>query len=154
MTGGKGGKRMTQLKAAQGDTVRVHYEGFLEDGNLFGSSRKSGPLEFTIGEKTLIPAFENAVVGMEEGDTKTVSVPPEDAFGERREELVRTIDKDQLPSHIDPQIGKVLEIHAEEGENVRAQITDVTEDRLTIDANHPLAGKKVTFEIELVEIEK
>jgi peptidylprolyl isomerase len=154
MTGGKGGKLMTQPKAALGDTVRVHYEGFLEDGNLFGSSREGGPLEFTIGERTLIPAFENAVVGMEEGDTKTVSVAPEDAFGERREELVRTIDKAQLPSHIDPQIGKVLEIRAEQGENVRAQITDVTEDRLTIDANHPLAGKKVAFEIELVEIEK
>jgi len=145
---------MTQPKATVGDTVRVHYEGFLEDGNLFGSSRNSEPLEFTIGERTLIPAFETAVVGMEEGDTKSVSVAPEDAFGERREELVRTIDKEQLPSHIDPQIGKVLEIRAEEGENVRAQITDVTEDRLTIDANHPLAGKRVTFEIELVEIEK
>ena len=145
---------MTQPKATVGDTVRVHYEGFLEDGNLFGSSRNSEPLEFTIGERTLIPAFETAVVGMEEGDTKSVSVAPEDAFGERREELVRTIDKEQLPSHIDPQIGKVLEIRAEEGENVRAQITDVTEDRLTIDANHPLAGRRVTFEIELVEIEK
>ena len=145
---------MTQPKAALGDTVRVHYEGFLEDGNLFGSSRQTGPVEFTIGKSTLIPAFENAVVGMEEGDTRTVSVAPKDAFGERRQELVRTIGKNQLPSHIDPQIGKVLEIHVDEGENVRAQITDVTEDRLTIDANHPLAGKKVTFEIELVEIEK
>ena len=106
---------MTQPKATVGDTVRVHYEGFLEDGNLFGSSRNSEPLEFTIGERTLIPAFETAVVGMEEGDTKSVSVAPEDAFGERREELVRTIDKEQLPSHIDPQIGKVLEIRAEEG---------------------------------------
>lgn len=145
---------MTSSQAIAGSTVRVHYNGYLEDGTPIGSSRETGPVEFTIGESTLIPAFENAVVGMEEGDTKTVSLEAQDAFGERREELVRTIDKEQLPSHIDPQVGKFLEIHAEEGENVRAQITDVSEDKLTIDANHPLAGRKVTFEIELVEIEK
>ena len=143
---------MTSSQAATGSIVRVHYHGYLEDGTPIGSSRETGPVEFTIGESTLIPAFENAVVGMEEGDTKTVSLEAQDAFGERREELVRTIDKEQLPSHIDPQVGKFLEIHAEEGENVRAQITDVSEDKLTIDANHPLAGRKVTFEIELVEI--
>ena len=145
---------MAESQAMAGSTVRVHYNGYLEDGTPIGSSRETGPVEFIIGESTLIPAFENAVVGMEEGDTKTVSLEPQDAFGERREELVRTIGKDQLPSHIDPQVGKFLEIHAEEGENVRAQITDVTEDWLTIDANHPLAGRKVTFEIELVEIEE
>jgi FKBP-type peptidyl-prolyl cis-trans isomerase 2 len=145
---------MASSQAVAGSMVRVHYNGYLEDGTPIGSSRETGPVEFTIGESTLIPAFENAVVGMGEGDTKTVSLAPEDAFGERREELVRTIGKDQLPSHIDPQVGKFLEIHADEGENVRAQITDVTEDRLTIDANHPLAGRKITFEIELVKIEE
>ena len=145
---------MAESQAAAGSIVRVHYNGYLEDGTPIGSSRETGPVEFTIGESTLIPAFEDAVVGMEEGDTKTVSLEPEDAFGERREDLVRTIGKDQLPSHIDPQVGKFLEIHVEEGENVRAQITDVAEDMLTIDANHPLAGRKVTFEIELVEIGK
>lgn len=145
---------MTGSQAVAGNTVVVHYNGYLEDGTPIGSSRETGPVEFTIGERTLIPAFENAVMGMEEGDTKTVSLEVEDAFGERREELVRTIGKDQLPSHIDPQVGKFLEIRADEGENVRAQITDVTEDRVTIDANHPLAGKKITFEIELLEIGK
>lgn len=145
---------MAQPKAAAGDTVKVHYEGFLEDRNLFGSSRDSEPVEFTIGESTLIPAFENAVVGMEEGETKSVSMEAKEAFGERKEELVRTVEKYQLPSHIDPQIGKVLEIRSEQGEGVRAVITDIAGDRLTIDANHPLAGKEVTFEIELVEIEK
>ena len=145
---------MAQPHAIAGSTVKVHYNGFLEDGTLFGSSREIGPVEFTIGESTLIPAFENAVVGMEEGETISVSMEAGEAFGERREELVHTIEKEQLPSHIDPQIGKVLKIRNEHGENVQALITDVREDRLTIDANHPLAGQKVTFEIELLEIEK
>jgi len=145
---------MPQANAAQGHTVKVHYEGFMEDGTLFASSRPDEPVEFTIGERTLIPAFESAVVGMSEGEKKTVSVPPQEAFGERREELVRTVNKDELPSHIDPEVGKVLVIRADQGEDVRAVITDVAADSLTIDANHPLAGKEVTFEIELLEIEK
>ena len=145
---------MTQPHAAPGHTVKVHYEGFLEDGTLFGSSRADEPVKFTIGDTTLIPAFERAVIGMGEGEKKTVSVGPQDAFGERKEELVRNVNKDELPSHIDPKVGKVLIIRADQGEDVRAEITDITEDSLTIDANHPLAGKEVTFEIELVEIEK
>jgi len=145
---------MTQPTAAPGDNVKVNYEGFLEDGTLFGSSRETGPVEFTVGEGRLIPAFESAVVGMEEGETKSVSMEAAEAFGERKEELIHTINKDQLPSNIDPQIGKAIEIHTGQGDNVRVLITDVSEDSLTIDANHPLAGKKINFDIELVEIEK
>lgn len=145
---------MTQPTAAPGDNVKVHYEGFLEDGTLFGSSRETEPVEFTVGEGTLIPAFENAVVGMEEGEKKSVSMEAAEAFGERKEELVHTIGKDQLPSDIDPQIGKAIEIRTGQGDNVRVLITDVSENSLTIDANHPLAGKKISFDIELVEIEK
>jgi peptidylprolyl isomerase len=145
---------MTEVKATPGDIVKVHYEGFLEDGTLFGSSRETGPVEFTLGESTLIPAFENAVVGMEEGERRSVSMEAKEAFGERKEELIHTIGKDQLPSHIDPQIGKAIEIRSDQGDNVRVLITDVSEDSLTIDANHPLAGEKINFDIELVEIEK
>ncbi len=145
---------MAQSKAAAGDSVRVHYEGFLEDGTLFGSSRETGPVEFIVGESTLIPAFENAVIGMEEGERRSVSMEAKEAFGERKEELIHTMSKDQLPSHIEPQVGKAVEFRSDQGPNVRALITDVTEDSLTIDANHPLAGKKVNFDIELVEIEK
>jgi len=145
---------MTQPHAEPGHTVKVHYDGYLEDGTFFGSSRADNPVEFTIGESTLIPAFERAVVGMSEGEKKTVSVPPQEAFGEHREELVRTVEKTELPSNIEPEVGKVLVIRADQGEDVRAVITNVAEESLTIDANHPLAGKEVTFEIELLEIEK
>jgi peptidylprolyl isomerase len=144
---------MTQPHATSGHTVRIHYDGFLQDGTLFGSSRPNEPVEFTIGDSRLIPAFERAVVGMSEGEKKTVSLPAQEAFGEHREELVRTVDKAELPSHIDPEVGKVLVIHADQGEDVQAVITDVSDESLTIDANHPLAGKEVTFEIELLEIE-
>jgi peptidylprolyl isomerase len=144
---------MTQPHATSGHTVRIHYDGFLQDGTLFGSSRPNEPVEFTIGESRLIPAFELAVIGMSEGEKKTVSLPAQEAFGEHREELVRTVDKAELPPHIDPVVGKILVIHADQGEDVRAVITDVTDESLTIDANHPLAGKEVTFEIELLEIE-
>jgi peptidylprolyl isomerase len=141
---------MTQAK--NGDAVKIHFSGFLDDGTLFGSSRGEQPVEFTLGAGEVIPGFENAVINMEEGDTKTVTIPPEDAFGRYKEALVRTISKSKLPSHIEPQVGKVLVLQADAEKDVRATVKDVTEKEVTLDVNHPLAGKELKVEIELLEI--
>jgi peptidylprolyl isomerase len=141
---------MTQAK--NGDAVKIHFSGFLDDGTLFGSSRGEQPVEFTLGAGEVIPGFENAVINMEEGDTKTVTIAPEDAFGRYKEALVRTISKSKLPSHIEPQVGKVLVLQADAEKDVRATVKDVTEKEVTLDVNHPLAGKELKVEIELLEI--
>jgi|Deesub1362A_J573_1020465.scaffolds.fasta_scaffold18801_2 FKBP-type peptidyl-prolyl cis-trans isomerase 2 len=139
-------------KAKEGDTVRVHYSGFLEDGTVFDSSLERDPLEFTIGSGMLIPGFEEAVLGMDEGETKTVQISAEDAYGPRREELVITISKEQIPPDIDPVTGQELQVRTPNGMVTNVLVTDVTDDTVTLDANHPLAGKDLIFEIKLVEI--
>ena len=139
-------------QAKSGDAVKIHYDGFLGDGTLFGSSRGEKPVEFTIGAGEVIPGFENAVINMEEGDTKTVTISPEDGFGRYKEALIKTISTSKLPSHIEPKVGKVLVLRADAENDVRATIRDVTEKEVTLDANHPLAGKELKVEIELLEI--
>jgi peptidylprolyl isomerase len=140
------------VQARSGDAVKIHYDGFLDDGTLFGSSRGQKPVEFTIGDGKLIPGFENAVIDMEEGDTKTVIIPPEDGFGKHKEDLVRAVSKSRIPSHIKAEVGKVLVFGVDDKDNVRATVKEVTESEVIIDANHPFAGKQLTFEIELLEI--
>lgn len=139
-------------QAKSGDAVKIHYDGFLDDGTLFGSSRGEKPVEFTIGAGEVIPGFENAVINMEEGDTKTVTISPEDGFGRYKEALIKTISTSKLPSHIEPKVGKVLVLRADAENDVRATIRDVTEKEVTLDVNHPLAGKELKVEIELLEI--
>lgn len=139
-------------KAKLGDQVSVHYKGKLKDGTEFDSSKEDDPIEFKIGEGQLIPGFEQAIVGMEPGETKTEEVPYEGAYGEKREDLVMELDKGKVPDHIDPQEGDRLEIKQDEGENIPVTVTKVTEEALTIDANHPLAGQDLVFDLELVEI--
>lgn len=139
-------------QAKSGDAVKIHYDGFLDDGTLFGSSRGEKPVEFTIGAGEVIPGFENAVINMEEGDTKTVTISPEDGFGRYKEALIKTISTSKLPSNIEPKVGKVLVLRADAENDVRATIRDVTEKEVTLDANHPLAGKELKVEIELLEI--
>jgi peptidylprolyl isomerase len=141
---------MTKAKA--GDRVRVHYTGSLEDGTIFDSSSGSEPMEFTIGEGILIPGFENAVIGMNEGDSKTASILPEDAYGDHIEELVVVVERSQIPSHVKPEVGMVLKATSDEGMVTPFIITEVTEDAVILDGNHPLAGKRLIFEIELLEI--
>jgi peptidylprolyl isomerase len=139
-------------QAKSGDAVKIHYDGFLDDGTLFGSSRGEKPVEFTIGAGEVIPGFENAVINMEEGDTKTVTISPEDGFGRYKEALIKTISTSKLPSNIEPKVGKVLVLRADAENDVRATIRDVTEKEVTLDANHLLAGKELKVEIELLEI--
>lgn len=141
-------------KVKDGDTVKVHYTGTLtEDGTVFDSSREREPLEFTLGEGQLIPGFEEAVIGMEEGDDTTVELESKDAYGARREDLELEVSKDDLPDNVDPQVGMQLQMQQQEnGRAIPVQITAVEDDYIKLDANHPLAGKDLTFDIELVEL--
>ncbi len=141
-------------KVKDGDTVKVHYTGKLtEDGTIFDSSEDREPLEFTLGEGQLIPGFEEAVIGMEEGDDTTVEIASADAYGERREDLELEVAKDDLPDEVDPQVGMQLQMQQQEdGRAIPVQITAVEDDFVKLDANHPLAGKDLTFDIELVEL--
>lgn len=140
-------------KVKEGDTVKVHYTGTLQDGTVFDSSREREPLEFTLGEGQLIPGFENAVIGMSEGDDTSVDIPSKEAYGERREDLELEVAKSDLPDNIEPEVGMQLQMQQQEdGRAIPVQITKVEDDFVTLDANHPLAGKDLKFEIELVDV--
>jgi peptidylprolyl isomerase len=141
---------MGQAKA--GDTVKVHYTGRLDDGSVFDTSADHEPLEFTVGEGQVIPGFENAVVGMNTGESKTARIPAGDAYGPHRSEMVITVERSMFPDDVDPQVDQQVQIRQSNGQSFIATITDVTDEDVTLDANHPLAGKDLTFDIELVEI--
>ena len=141
---------MTQAKT--GDTVKAHFEGPLEDGSIFGSTMDEEPFEFTIGEKNMLPGFENAVIGMQKGDTKTITLPPEDAYGPHKKERVQVMDRSGFPKEINLEIGKRLRVRTQDGKYAMVTIKDFTEDNIVIDENDPLAGKTLTFKIELVDI--
>jgi peptidylprolyl isomerase len=139
-------------KAKAGDTIRVHYTGKLEQGVIFDSSRGEEPLQFKIGEGRLIPGFEEAVIGMAPGETKTIRIPPEKGYGRYREDKVITIERKDLPVEIVLAVGMTLEFCAPEGQMVPVEITELTGTTVTLDANHPLADQNLIFDIELVEI--
>jgi len=139
-------------QAKIGDTVRVHYEGSLADGTVFDSSRNREPFEFTLGEKTVIDGFENAVIGMEVGEKKRITIPPEEAYGPHLQELVIVVPRDRLPDDLEAVVGMVLELHSDDGRSMSARVTELDGESVTLDANHPLAGESLTFEIELMEI--
>jgi peptidylprolyl isomerase len=141
---------MTQAK--KGDQISIHYTGKLSDGTVFDSSVDSKPLAFTLGEGELIEGFEEAVYGMAEGERKSVNIPPEKAYGDRNEEMVVDVPRSQFPDDIDPEIGQQLQIQNEEKEEMLVYISKVTDDIVTLDANPPLAGEDLTFELELVSI--
>lgn len=139
--------------AKKGDTVLIHYSGTLADGYEFDSSRKRDePFQFTIGGGQVIPGFDKAVDGMEPGQVQKFTIPVNEAYGERNDEMVFDFPKSELPAGVDPQSGMVLEAQGEDGGHYRLTITDVKEESVTLDGNHPLAGKELTFEIELLEI--
>lgn len=138
--------------AKPGDVVAVHYTGKLTDGSVFDSSRERQPLQFQLGQQQLIPGFEKAVVGMAPGESKSVTIPPEQAYGPRRDDLVIDLDRAEVPAGMEPQVGQRLSLQTPSGEPVPAQVVNVTDTTLTLDANHPLAGRELEFEIELVEI--
>lgn len=137
--------------AKKGDNVKVHYTGKLDDGTVFDTSQGKAPLEFQMGENQVIPGFEDAVKGMNPGDKKTFKIPCDQAYGERREELVAQIDREQFPDHLTLEIGQQLQVPQEAGQPMIVRITEITDETVTLDANHPLAGEDLTFEVELVE---
>lgn len=147
-------------QAKKGDKVKVHYTGRLDDGSVFDSSEckdddcgcSSGPLEFTIGEGEVIPGFEDAIVGMNIDETKSVHIPVDQAYGERLEEMVAQVPRTELPAGMTPEVGQQLEVTQEDGNVFPVLITEVTDTQISIDANHPLAGQNLNFDLRLVEI--
>jgi peptidylprolyl isomerase len=139
--------------AEDGDTVYVHYMGTLNDGSQFDSSIGKDPLKFVLGAGNMISGFENAVRGMKVGETKTVTLSPDEAYGQHREELMLKISRDELPEGQEPQVGQILRITQSNGQTIQKPIVEVTETYIIVDVNHELAGKELTFKIELVKIE-
>ena len=139
------------MKPENGDTVRVHYTGTLEDGTEFDTSRGRDPLTFTIGEHTVIPGFETAVADLEEGDTAKVTIPAADAYGERIEEAKQQVPVEAFESGL-PQVGWGVELQGPDGQRVNAMVVEVAEEFVVLDFNHPLAGQDLTFDLELVKI--
>lgn len=142
---------MSQVK--QNDTVKVHYTGKLEDGQVFDSSVERGePIEFTLGQGQLIPGFEKGLIDMKVNEKKTVTIPKEEAYGEPREDLIQEVDKNQLPEEIKPEVGMGLVSKSPDGREMNLIVKDVKEDTIVVDGNHPLAGKDLVFDLEVVEI--
>jgi peptidylprolyl isomerase len=135
-----------------GDKVTVHVTVWLEDGTNFVSSRDDEPLEFTIGKAEVISGFENASLGMEVGEKKTITITPEDAFGQRHEELVVDVPRSDFPGHIMPVIGEQLKIRMRGSDPIEVTVRDAGEDTVTLDGNHPLAGYTLTYHIQLISI--
>ncbi len=139
-------------QAREGDKVQVHYEGRLDDGTTFDSSRGRDPIEFTIGEGEVVPGFEQAVTGMSAGEKRTTTIAAEYAYGERMDDLMFSVSRDQVPEGMDVKVGDQLSVGLPSGETVPMQVAGIDGESVTLDANHPLAGKDLTFDLELVEI--
>ena len=132
--------------------VSVHYTGTLESGEVFDTSRERDPLSFAVGEGQMIPGFEKAVKGMKLNETKKITIAPEEAYGEANPEMIQTVSKDQLPPDMPVRVGQQLASETPDGQQLIVTVIDVKENEITIDANHPLAGKTLNFEIEVVKI--
>jgi len=141
------------MTAQQGSTVKVHYTGTLkEDGSQFDSSEGREPLEFKLGEGMVIAGFEKAVIGKSVGDSVSVEIPPEEGYGSPNDQLVFQVRKDQIPPNVELEEGIMLEIRSEDGSPAYVRVTDFDEEMVTLDGNHPLAGKTLCFDIKLEEI--
>jgi FKBP-type peptidyl-prolyl cis-trans isomerase 2 len=140
------------MRAKTNDRVKVHYKGFLRDGTVFDSSLGKEPFVFVIGEGSVIPGFERGIVGMCAGDTKTITLPPEEGYGPHREELCAVVARSRIPSTINLRQGMKLEVQSSSGTSAQAIVLEVTDSDVTLDLNHPLAGKELLFELELLEI--
>ena len=141
---------MSQAKS--GDTVKIHYTGTLDDGTQFDSSSGKEPLQFTLGSGQVIPGFEKAVEGMAVGDSKQVNIPPDQAYGPRHEQMIQDVPKTALPDDLEPVEGMALQAQGQDGKVINLTVTAVQDDSITVDGNHPLAGKALNFDIQLVDI--
>lgn len=140
------------MPAKKGDQVKVHYTGKLKDGSVFDSSKDREPLAFELGAGQIIPGFEEAVMGMDQGDSTTVEIAPKDAYGDHNPEMLIEVDKAQVPEGMNPQVGQMLQVQRGDGGVSNVVVNEVKDASIVLDANHPLAGKDLIFEIELVEV--
>jgi peptidylprolyl isomerase len=150
--GCSGTEAHTVAQAKNGDTVKIHYTGKLDNGATFDSSADRDPLEFKLGQGEVIPGFEEAVVGMEPGESKSVQVAAKDAYGPHHEELVTEVGREKFPPDMNVKVGQQLELQSTDGRRRVVMVTEVTDSSVTLDANHPLAGRDLTFDIKLMEI--
>ncbi|MFQ5838294.1 MAG: peptidylprolyl isomerase [Thermoplasmata archaeon] len=141
------------MKVRKGDKVKVHYTGTLDDGTVFDSSEDGDPLEFEVGSGQIVEGFEKGIMGMQEGEEKTFIVPPEEAYGPHRQELVGKLPKEQVEG-FDVKVGSVLQLETKDGEVFEANVMKVEKDGITVDLNHPLAGKALNFKTKLVGLER
>ncbi len=141
---------MSQVK--EGDKVKVHYTGTLDDGSVFDSSKERQPLEFEVGSGQIIPGFEKAVLEMAPGDSTSIEIPSGEAYGDVREDMIVNVEREKLPADIDPEVGMQLQLQQPDGNALPVVVSEVTDSHVTIDANHPLAGRDLKFEIELIEV--
>lgn len=141
---------MQQIKS--GDKVKVHYHGRLTDGETFDTSEGRDPLEFTVGTGQVIKGFDDALIDMKEGDKKTVNIPVADAYGDRREDMVVEYPKQEFPEEMKPEVGMQLNMSDQQGNNFPVVITEIKDEVVILDANHPLAGKDLIFDLEVVSI--
>ena len=142
---------MTQVKS--GDTVRIHYTGTLKDGSTFDSSQGRDPLEFVVGSGQIIPGLDKAIPGMTVGDKKTVDVPADEAYGQADPNARQAVPRAEIPEDLPLEIGTPLQVQTPQGQVLQVTVAEVTDEHVTLDANHPLAGKDLTFAIELVAID-
>jgi FKBP-type peptidyl-prolyl cis-trans isomerase 2 len=136
----------------KGDKIKVDYTGTLDDGTVFDTSEGKQPIEFEVGKGMVIPGFDNAVVGMKKGEEKDVKLQAKDAYGERNDQLLKKVPKEQLPQGPEPKVGMMVGLSTPQGQQIPAKITEVTDKEITIDLNHPLAGKALNFKIKVVEV--
>ena len=141
---------MSQVR--ENDTVKVHYTGKLTDGQVFDTSEGKDPIEFTLGKGQLIPGFEKGLLDMKVNEKKTITIPKEEAYGEPREDLVQEVEKTQLPEEIKPEVGMGLVSKTPDGREMNLVVAEVKEETIVVDGNHPLAGKDLIFDLEVVEI--
>ena len=141
-----------KAKAKTGDIVKVHYTGKLADATIFDTSTNREPLQFTIGQGQLIPDFEQAVVGMKPGESKTVQIPSDRAYGPHHEEMIMVVDRSEFPADMEPKVDQMFQVRQSDGQVFAVTVTAVSESKVTLDGNHPLAGKDLTFDIQLAEI--
>jgi FKBP-type peptidyl-prolyl cis-trans isomerase 2 len=143
---------MDVKEARIGDIAVIHFTGKKEDNSTFGSSKDGEPIQFKIGKRGVISGLEKGVIGMKPGDSKTITVPPEEAFGQRKDELIGTVSKNDLPKKVTPTIGEKFKMEQENGNIINLRIIEVEDDTVTLDANHPLAGETLELDVEMVQI--
>lgn len=140
------------MQASAGNTVCFHYTGTLEDGSVFDSSEGRDPLEFELGSGTIIPGLDRAIAGMRVGEQKTVTIPSEEAYGDYQPQARQDVPRDQIPPEIPLDKGAMLQMQTPDGNAIPVMVADVSDDTVTLDANHPLAGKDLTFAVEIVSV--